>query len=84
MKNSTKEAFRIVFVALLIFSLSYAIIPNAEPCTTIYPDTCAVCRNHIDTTKDNAMMMYINGDFISRDEVEKAYERRIKLMSKKH
>lgn len=49
-----------------------------------YPDTCAICRNHIDTVKEREMMMYINGDFVFRDEVHRAYERRMKEISKKH
>lgn len=71
--------------AILIGAMSVYVFTKEAietPCTTIYPDTCATCKHHIDTTKDNAMMMYINGDFVFRNEVEVAYEKRIEKIKK--
>lgn len=44
-----------IFFAIVIGASFYTgkSVAEQKPCTIIYPDTCAVCRYHIDTTKDN-------------------------------
>lgn len=79
-------SFTIVYFALsaVIGTIWWMIDTKDRVILVVHPDTCAICRNHIDTVKEREMMMYINGDFVFRNEVHRAYERRIKEMSKKH
>lgn len=70
----------VVILLLMTIAVSLFTVLKNEPKPPVISDTCATCKNYIDTVKEREMMMYINGDFIFRNEVHKAYEKRLKSM----